>query len=153
MSYRTWHNYGYGICTTNIETTPERIEDLLALAPKFSAKVHDLLSEWEGENGWTISDAVVADYEEVAQEFDAGYYGLASLLRLVIEEAEGLELVSCDNIDCHDFVLYPPFYPWQATDKDKDMTEEKLRQIFTKYVSILTDETVTIEYQEVGNGG
>ena len=95
----------------------------------------------------------MADYEEVAQEFDAGYYGLASLLRLVIEEAEGLELVSCDNFDCHDFVLYPPFYPWQATDKDKDMTEEKLRQIFTKYVSILTDETVTIEYQEVGNGG
>ena len=40
MSYTTWHNYGYGICTDDIKTTPERIEQLLALAPEYAAKIH-----------------------------------------------------------------------------------------------------------------
>lgn len=147
MSYRTWNNYGYGICTDGIKTTPERIEKLLALAPEFSEKVHNVLIDWE------ITEATVEDYEEVAQEHDNGYYGLASLLKLVMAEAEGLELVTCDDFNCNNFLLYPPFYPWQATEADKDMTEEKLRQIFATYVSILTDQEIEIEYKEAGNGG
>ena len=147
MSYRTWHNYGYGICTDEIKTTPERIEKLLALAPEFSEHVHNVLIDWE------ITEATVEDYEEVAQEHDNGYYGLASLLKLVMQEAEGLEFASCDNYNCYNFVLYCPCFPWQVTEKEKDLTEEKLRLIFAKYVNILTDQEIEFEYQVVSNGG
>jgi len=34
MGYSTWHTYGYGICIDDIETTVEKIEELLSKAPK-----------------------------------------------------------------------------------------------------------------------
>ena len=40
MSYHTWTVDGYGICTNDIETTKERVEKLLQLAPKFNDKNH-----------------------------------------------------------------------------------------------------------------
>lgn len=33
------------------------------------------------------------------------------------------------------------------------MTEERLRTIYAKYVSILTDRAVAVDYQSVENGG
>lgn len=37
MSYISWHNYGYGICTDDItERSIERLKNLLALAPEFN---------------------------------------------------------------------------------------------------------------------
>lgn len=39
------------------------------------------------------------------------------------------------------------------TDVDKKMTEEKLQQLYAKYVNILTDEVLDIDYQSVENGG
>ena len=40
MSYHTWSVDGYGICTSDIETTKERVEKLLQLAPKFNDVIH-----------------------------------------------------------------------------------------------------------------
>ena len=46
MSYISWHNYGYGICTDDItERSIERLKNLLALAPEFNAQM---------QNGWQI---------------------------------------------------------------------------------------------------
>lgn len=33
------------------------------------------------------------------------------------------------------------------------MTEEKLSAIFTKYIMVLTDKPISVDYQSVGNGG
>lgn len=36
MSYSTWHNYGYGICTSDLKIdSVERIEELLKHAPEY----------------------------------------------------------------------------------------------------------------------
>lgn len=148
MSCNTWHNYGYGICTDAIETTPERIEQMLALAPKFAAELHASFEDCE------ITEPTVDDYTETAGELDCGGYGMVSLMKGVIEEAEGIEhLTACDDFDCQNFLIYKPCYPWQMTEKDMTLTEEGLRLIFAKYVNILTDEVLDVDYQEVENGG
>ena len=150
MGYYTYHTYGYGICTDDIKTTPERIEQLLLLAPEFAEKIHATLKEWE-DGEWKSPNATTEDYIGAAQEFDSGYYGLASLLRAVIYEAESIDLTACDNFDCVNYLVYKPCYPWQVTEKHRDLTEDKLRDLFAKYVNILTDEVLDIEYLSIGN--
>ena len=144
MSYTTWHNYGYGICTDDIKTTPERIEQLLALAPEYAAKIHAWFEECE------ITQPTVDDYLEFDQDL---YLGLATILKEVIEESEGIDLTACDDFNCQNFLIYKPCFPWQMTEKDMTLTEEGLRQIFAKYVNILTDEVLDVDHQEVENGG
>lgn len=145
MSYSTWHNYGYGICTSEIKIdSVERIEDLLSHAPKYQKEIHSWFKDCE------ITEPTVDDYIEFDQDY---YMGLATILKEVISEAEDIELVACNDFDGIDFLIFEPLYPWQMTEKDLGMTEEKIEQIFDKYASILMDEPITIEYQEVANGG
>lgn len=148
MPYKTWHNYGYGICTDKIKTTPERIAKLLALAPQYRAMLHAHFADCE------IDEPTVEDYTETAGQFDGdSYCDMASLLKAVIEETEGIELIACDDYDCRYYLIYPPCYPWQITDADKEMTEEKLRLLYAKYVNILTDDVLDVDYQSAENGG
>lgn len=145
MSYNTWHNYGYGICVDHIKVDSiERMETLLTHAPSYRQEIHKWFKDCE------IKEPTMDDY----MEFDEDYcYGLATILKEVIQEAEGIEFFACDDFDGIKFLIYEPLYPWQMTEKDLGMTQEKIEKIFQKYISILTDEAITIEYQGVGNGG
>lgn len=145
MSYRTWHNYGYGICVDDIKTkNVSRLQALLELAPEFKAIIEGWLSELEVEEpSWD-------DYMKFDQDF---YLGLATILKGVIEEAEGIDLTACDNYDSVAYLLYQPMYPWNMDSYDRGLTEEKAAEIFRRYISILTDDPIDIDYQEVENGG
>ena len=79
--------------------------------------------------------------------------GLATILQNVIEEAEGLTFTACDDHDGLKYLIYQPCYPWQITDKERDLTEMRLNEVFSRYVGMLTDEVVLVSYQEVENGG
>lgn len=142
MPFETWHNYGYGICTDEIDgnTTVERVENLLACAPIFRNKLHSYF-----ENEGSVLETV-EDYTEY------GAYGLAYILQEVIEEAEGIHFASCDNYDAECYLIYAPRYPWQITEKDASLTKEKIREILNKYVSILTDTEISVDYQVIENG-
>ena len=144
MSYSTWHVYGYGICTDEINTTVERIEELLCKAPIFQNEVHN----WFKENN--ITEPTVEDYEEYDQDF---YGGLATILQSVIQEVEKIDFTFADDFNCNHFLVYERCYPWQLTEREKDFDIEDVENIFRKYVSILTDQVITIEYQSVENGG
>lgn len=145
MSYSTWHNYGYGICTDDIEVeSVERLEALLARAPDFRREIH----EWMAEN--EIDDPTVEDYYEYD---DDGHYELATILRGVIKEAIGIELCSCDDCECKNYLIYMPDYPWCHNDIDKSLNEEKLQAVFREFVAIVTGDKPIIEYQSVENGG
>lgn len=145
MSYSTWHNYGYGICVDDINTQDvERLQALLELAPEFKAKIDGWLSERE------IQEPSWDDYMEFDQDFQLG---LATILKEVITEVEGIVLTACDDHDSKDYLLYQPMYPWNITDADPGMTEEKVAGIFRHYVSILTEVPIDIDYQAVENGG
>ena len=145
MSYSTWHNYGYGICVDDItEQDVGKLEQLLDCAPVFHAKVQ----KWLSDSG--VADPTWDDYMEYDQDFSLG---LATLLREVIEEAEGIPLTACDDFDCNDYLLYSPSYPWQLNDTNRSLTEEQVAKIFRRYVQILTSKPIDIDYQSVENGG
>lgn len=145
MSYVSWHTYGYGICVSDItERSVERLQKLLAMAPDFQKAVQEWLDECE------ITEPIYEDYMDFDQDFRLG---LATILKEVIRDVEGLELVACDSYDGKDYLLYCPSYPWYQNGSKQLETEEEAEALFQKYVSILTDEPIEIGYQEVENGG
>ena len=145
MSYDIWHNYGYGICVDDIgEENIERLQTLLLQAPEVKAKIESWLTERK------IKAPSWDDY----MEFDQDYHlGLATILSEVIAEAEGINLTACDDYNGNVYLLYKPMYPWQMSSMDCGQTEEKIVGIFRRYINILTDTPIEIDYQEVENGG
>ena len=72
MSYHTWHNYGYGICTDKLETAEvSRIQTLIRCAPEYEKVINKLLQE----RG--ITEPTTDDYLELEIN---GPYGMASIL-------------------------------------------------------------------------
>lgn len=145
MSYQSWHIYGYGICVSDLEIeSPERIQALLHHAPEYERQVEQWLKE---EN---ITDPTVEDYGEVDNEFLLGF---ATLLKKVIAEAEHIQFTACDDCEGIYYLVYEPTYPWNRQEMDQKVTQEMLDKIIRKYVSILTDQEILIDYCSVENGG
>lgn len=145
MSYNSWHTYGYGICVSDLGDPPvERIQDLLAMAPAFQREVQ----EWLDERG--ITDPDPDDYMEFDQDFMLGF---ATILKKVILEAENVELEACDSSEGKDYLLFVPDYPWHQKKRKRLETEDEVAELFRKYISVLTDEPIDIDYQSVENGG
>ncbi len=145
MSFQTWHNYGYGICVSDIkEQSLERLRQLIHCAPGCEASVKDWLAECE------IEHPTYDDYMEYDQDY---HLGLATILYEVIQEAEGVTFTPCDDFDCRTYLIYQPSYPWILPENEAKLTEERIADILGKYVRILTDEDITIDYCSVGNGG
>ena len=149
MSFVTWHFYGYGIKVDEIgEVSKERIKSLIDLAPVFKEQLQEQLEEMQ------VSDPDLEDYCNAMQNanLDFAFLGLASILKYVMEEVENLNFVACDNYDHEHFLIFTPQYPWRMTEREQQVTEESLNDIFTKYVSVLTDKEIDIDYQSVENG-
>lgn len=145
MSYCTWHNYGYGFRTDNIHIdSPERVRDLIHLAPDYEAWVLETFSENE------ITTPSLEDYLSLDEDFDNG---IATILAEVIEEIEHIPLTHCDDFDGSVYLTYQPTYPWKLTEAEKMLTVEKLDEMLRKYAAIVTDDPIEMDYQEVENGG
>lgn len=145
MSYSTWHTYGYGICVSDIkEASLERLQKLISMAPEYQKKIQEWLDDCE------ISEPAYEDYLEFDQDY---MLGLATILKEVILEAEDIDLVACDSHDGTDYLIYVPDYPWNQGKHRQLKTEKAVEELIQKYVSILTDEVVEIDYQSVENGG
>ena len=145
MSYHTWHNYGYGICTNALENADvSRLWTLLHMAPSFEARVR---AEFDEDK---IEELTTEDFQELDC---SGSYGIASILEEVIREVENIPLCACDDYDNNHYLLYMPTYPWYTQENEAKLTEEAVQQIFAKYTSILSDEEIEVDYQAVENGG
>ena len=145
MSYHTWHNYGYGICTNTLENADvSRIWTLIQMAPAFEKSVRAEFDEEE------IADLTAEDFQELEC---SGRYGIASILESVIREVENIPLCACDDYDNNHYLLYMPTYPWYVQESEVKLTEEIVDQLFAKYTSVLSDEEIEVEYQSVENGG
>ena len=145
MSFSTWHNYGYGVRTDDIKIdSPERIKALIHCSPQYEAEVENFFTE----RG--ITNPTIEDYLEL----DTDYYdGLATILVEVIEEAEYITFTHCDDWDGRVYLIYSPSYPWNLPESEANLTEEKIAVIISKYMAFLTDESIEVDYQSIGNGG
>ena len=145
MGFETWHDYGYGLCVSKLHIDSiERLQKLLDSAPEYKRSIN----EWLTETG--IENPRFDDYMEYDQDF---YNGIATIIKEVIQEAEGVEFTACSNFDGELYVIYGPSYPWFLPENEKALTAENIRDILIKYISILTDENLIIDYCSVENGG
>lgn len=150
MSYSTWIVNGYGVCVDDITTTPERILKLAKIKPALYEDVCKYLKELDGEDS-TLEDLTVNDFDDYENLGNIYRRGIAGILQEAM--CEEIEVVYADDYGCISYVLFCPCYPWQLKEQEKILTEEDVRKIFEKYVSILTDESVNVDYYRVENGG
>lgn len=145
MSYVSWHIYGYGIIVSDLKkVTYERVEQLIHKAPKYE----------EGYKTWLSENGITNPSLDELIEFDEDFgLGLATTLQEVILEAEGIELTACIDYEDKTYLLYEPTYPWNLKETEIRFTEEFIRSLLIKYVSIITDEQITVDYEGAENGG
>ena len=151
MSYHTWTSYGYGICIDDIEgVSMKSLLELVHQAPEFEK---DFL-EWLAESYEEPIDELKIDYVLENLEDDWCYKGIGPILQDVINEAEDLSLYIADDFDGVQYLMLSPRYPWnEITAKERELTREAMDKIFHKYLRLLTDKIIDIDYQSVENGG
>ena len=149
MGYQTWIDYGYGVNASAIpDSSVEQLRALLNHAPQFRAQIEEWFTQME------IAEPTYENYMEYFEHDTLGLpAGLAFILSKVILEAEGIELLACSNFEGDQYLIYLPSYPWTLAEADKTLTQERIDEILTRYISILTDEPIEIDYQSVENGG
>lgn len=148
MSYHTWSTDGFGFCVDDIKTTPERVLKLAELNNETLKDLREYLSETYTD-GYVDEDLTMEDFDDF--EGNYGERGLSTILREVINEE--LSIVWADDFDGVDFILYCPRYPWSLKETEKNLTKEDVENILMKYIKILTDDPIEIDYYSVENGG
>ena len=150
MSYRTWHTYGIGICVDDIKTTPERVLKLASLDDSVLFDVQNYLNE-RFDGNYEDEELTIDDFCDFEGMFCDR--GVTCILLEVMNSVEKIPFIYADSFDCFDYILYCPAYPWNLMENEIGLTREKLEEIFKKYISILTDDPVVIDWREVENGG
>lgn len=148
MSYRTWTTYGFGFCVDDIDTTPEKLLKLAAMNPNVLKDVREYLDDIFDEEEYKDEELTIEDFDEL--EGDYCERGVAYILYQVIDE---IDIIFADDYNGTPYILYCPSYPWHMGEKEKSLTQEDVEKIFEKYIKILTDQSINIDYQSVENGG
>ena len=145
MSWLNYHLYGFGVKISDLKSVSiVRVIALAQTAPEYAKR----LNSWLDENG--ITNPTFEDLED----FDEGFrFGLATLLSEVIEEREGIYLMSCDDFDGNIYLLFRETYPWRLKKKERFLKEGDVKSLIVKYLSQITDEEITIDYYGPENGG
>lgn len=151
MSTKAYHTYGYGICVEKIKNIEkDRLLSLIRMAPEFYGEYR----EWEED--WKLGEGYEPDVEDILADFvqDCAQFSdesLASILQEVIKELEGIKLTACEDWNRGTYLLYVPDYPWslKKRPKEQDLTEEDLAAIFAKYLVVITDSELDVDYQTV----
>lgn len=145
MSYQSWHIYGYGVMLSDLTNiSMAAVIDLVQQAPHYAAGFNEWRSECE------LDDLTLDDLEEFDQNF---CLGLATILKEVIEECEGIALTACSDFNGNKYLLYTQEYPWRMSEAEKGLQENDVRSLFVKYLSKITDETFDVDYYGPENGG
>ena len=125
MSYHTWTTYGYGFCADNIVTTPKKLLELADMNSDTKKEVHEYLCNIFGQN-YKKDELVIEDFIDLEGMY--GENGVAAVLFHAI--AHELPVIYEQDYDCMQYILYCPSYPWQIKENEKDLTPEKVKEIF-----------------------
>lgn len=92
---------------------------------------------------------ILVDFVEDCAQFS--HENLASILQEVIKELEGIELTACEDWNRGVYLVYDPDYPWNVKNrpKEQNLTEEDLVAIYTRYLAVVTDSELDVDYQAV----
>ena len=151
MSYQTWSTNGFGICVDDIyrpSLSVDKILRLAAMEPSVLDVVQDYIDEICEKDEISKEEFDIDDFNELYGDY--GEYGLSYILLNVITE---IPVVFADDYNGTHYILYCPGYPWTLNDNERELSEEDVVRIFAKYVNILTDVPVKVDYYCVENGG
>lgn len=152
MSYQTWTTYGFGFCVDDISRdvslTLEKVLNVAKMKPSVYKIVVDKLNWICERDEIEFDDLDIDDIDEVEGDFCER--GLTFVLYNVITE---IPIVYADNYDGEQYILYTPSYPWQMKENENNLSEDDVVKIFAKYINMLTDKPINIDYQSVENGG
>lgn len=151
MAYENLTWYGYGICTSELtkEIEIDRLLGLIKTAPELHKKITRFFTDSGSLENIETYD-ILTVYVETCEDYNSG--GLAEILREAIMETEKIDLMVCEGYESETYLLFGPRYPWtESTEEEKNLTEEKLNEIFRKYLSIVTDEELEVGYWKVEN--
>ena len=142
----SFHIYGHGICTDDIKTSIDKIKTLIAMAPNTQDMLKDAYADAEADE--------ITDVNEWAEYMGQGWSdheeaGLATILAVVINELEGIHLLATTDSQAIAYLVMQEKLPWQYSYREKQLTEEALNDMFKKYVNVLTDTPITIEYKHI----
>lgn len=148
MSYKVYINYGYGVCTDDLEphVNKETFTKLVSLAPNYKESIKNFLESLEDVSSFEDNDLYpdICDFE----------YSIAEVLAQVIKETENIEFTACSNFDDYHYLIFQPVYPWsQVSETEKKLTMDKIEEVIYKYTSIFVKDKLVADYQEVENGG
>lgn len=156
MAYHSFHNYGLGIKTTNIETNMHLIACLIDMDGNFKEKVKQAITEHVGSDNWKWDTLSQEDFEDAVRDMDGSNgTSLAYVMSEVIFANTNIRLLCCIDYEGDEYLLFQPLYPWEMTDERLATTEESVEKLFKEWVSLLTDqglEELEYEYQAAENG-
>lgn len=139
MSMQEYEMRGYGIGfrgNDSIETTVEKIEEMLKLAPVLNGEI----KEWFLEIG--VEEPTVEDYSDFEQD---KYCGIPAIIAMAMNEKYEAEFVEYDADDDGTVYIYIPcLLPWQMTNFEKNLTEEKASDLFREFYNILYNKETSI---------
>lgn len=148
MSYHSWTTYGLGFCVDDIETNPEKLLKLAAMKPDVIKDIREYLSNIFNGEEYKDEELTMEDFDDL--DGDYCERGVAYVLYHVIDE---IRVIFADDYNGTPYILYCPRYPWNIKENEKNLSENDVIKIFAKYVNILTDKPIEIDYQSVENGG
>ena len=144
MAQEGWMYRGYGLCVEDLEINSiERLKKLLELAPKYREEFRDFFIE----KGILNPDI----YDYLATDDNEEEHGFATIIKNALEEITGIRFVDCADLDGNAYILYEPQFQWMMNENERELTKEKLDEIFTKYISLITDTELEIDYITVVN--
>lgn len=154
MSYATWHNYGIGINSDMLTTTADKLRELITLAPEYEAKLKDYCKIIQTDEEFEYE---TANYDQLLCLTDSVESDAVSIiLREVIKEKENIYLANCSDFEGECFLIFQPLFPWEMTKEERALTQDSLKDLFEKYISMITDqrlEDLDYGYKEIENGG
>lgn len=145
MSMRTYEINGFGVFINTTDITADTLRRLIALAPDVDKECRSMTN-----TPCTLDEANV---EQIQRDFlessivlenygshcvwGGGYILL--LVSCIIKRVDGIHLTMTyddDDVGAGNgwALLFTPCYPWEMTAEERELTEEKLTDIFKKYL-------------------
>lgn len=169
MSFSYWSTYGYGIKVDDIPIKDITVEKLINLCSQndfcfknFKTDVVNFINT-EKSGDYSYEEAIEKLEESDIANFlnsvegDGCELGIGNYIRDVIYGNEKIWMDLASNFDGEVYLLLIPSFPWQHKSlaaKEKALTKpEMLNDILEKYIKILTDAKIRIDYEDVVNGG
>jgi len=141
MSSYTWINYGYGINVDDLIITEDvkKINKFLDYAPEYKKEVFEKFADCD------ITEPIFEDYEELDEDCRLGF---ASLIKEVLSEYSGIVFTACDDADGNKYVMYRQDYPWNMSEAEKGLTEERVKEIMS-IMSLIVENPEKLSFGEI----